>query len=1113
MDNKKKFTLNTWVKPFANWGVNQTDSTLIVSLLGASGSVSGPIEFKPFNFLFFSSIDQTMSWTDDSHLGEWNSMLVLADIDPRTNSNISYIYRCQGPGDPTAHTNVHLVYDSDNATASERVRIFLNGNRMQGYYLNGTIAQGRVPNLGDQFAGSPTIGSTSLPANWITPASRAVNGGAIISNYAFVDNAALPPTAFGGFHPITKQWRPVPQDVIKGVVDSGGKKSFFLTFNDRSSTTNIIKDYSKNALSLSNSNLTLTPGTSQYCGVKDTPTNNFPVAVPNKMGALERNIWVPTYSGIVATTKPRPGYNFSNSTLYGAVQDIGQGISGVRIYFEAKLVAKITIASHLYTPSIGVRCSSALEDRYIMYHSNGTLDVLLPNNSSESSTAVAGGAYSEGDVVSVVCDTKTGDIRFYKNNVVMVSMNRQAGNAFSAKVAVSGAYYGNAPSGTRTFSEWILNLGQTPFTYSMPVGCVTYSSKNLPTPNIKDPSQYVCTPVYSGSGAAGKIIDVASFSPGVLLLKTLNVTGAWKAYDVTRATATLPAAYLDLVLNTNANSAQVTANSNERVSPTGTGFSLSGTGGTLNTSGNNFLATLFKAGTEITPGSALTNSSGWASVGKAQGISVVRYSGASSSSPQMISHGLGPVKSLFVLVKNLTEAADWRIGHSSLTTNLDMVNLSFTNAAAFTATNSSASTGNAVVPQGGTSLFYTWRYATNNALEVGKEGDEYVAFCFTEVPGFSKLGSFTMSADPFSFVNNECGFTPAVIIIKSVNVPGDWFIWTDEMNTVAPFYPNQQWYSRLNTTGAKETQTYSLSFDPLVINSTGFTAVAYMTPRLGILSPGTVYIYAAFAKFPYKYSNGYAPSEAMVALPPVSNLNLLITDKGASTWVIPPYNKMVVDVYGRGGSCISGDYCGHGGAGFLRKTFLAGTSGAPAPGQVMSIYLPTDADMNTKNTTCSVGTWNGYVTAPTSSFVPTISYGNYFVLRGGGMGVNGDINYKGGAPARSQWTENGWVSDYSGEHFVATVYTVSGGQHGGGSAGPNGNGGDGTWDNPNQTSPGSSNGHAGTGNGGRAGGGGAIGYDGKDYGGGGGRDGNYSGSTTPRRPGLGGAACVEITIT
>ena len=119
-----------------------------------------------------------------------------------------------------------------------------------------------------------------------------------------------------------------------------------------------------------------------------------------------------------------------------------------------------------------------------------------------------------------------------------------------------------------------------------------------------------------------------------------------------------------------------------------------------------------------------------------------------------------------------------------------------------------------------------------------------MAYCFAEVEGFSKFGSYTGNGNadgPFI----QTGFRPAWVIIKRTDSTNDWRIYDNKRSNynekTATLYANHS-LAEYTSAGANEIDTLSNGFKIRNTND-GYNA-----------SSGT-YLYMAFAEMPSKYAN------------------------------------------------------------------------------------------------------------------------------------------------------------------------------------------------------------------------------------------------------------------
>jgi hypothetical protein len=118
----------------------------------------------------------------------------------------------------------------------------------------------------------------------------------------------------------------------------------------------------------------------------------------------------------------------------------------------------------------------------------------------------------------------------------------------------------------------------------------------------------------------------------------------------------------------------------------------------------------------------------------------------------------------------------------------------------------------------------------------------YVAYCFAEISGYSKFGSYTGngSADG-TFIYT--GFRPAYVMVKPSSAAGSWWINDDMRDT----YNVNDHRINANTSDAEATS----GFTQQDFLSNGFK---WRNSDSAWNGSGVTYIYMAFAENPFKYS-------------------------------------------------------------------------------------------------------------------------------------------------------------------------------------------------------------------------------------------------------------------
>jgi hypothetical protein len=251
----------------------------------------------------------------------------------------------------------------------------------------------------------------------------------------------------------------------------------------------------------------------------------------------------------------------------------------------------------------------------------------------------------------------------------------------------------------------------------------------------------------------------------------------------------------------------------------------------LNTSSATYVAWNWKAngsGSSNTAGSITST----VSANTTSGFSVVTYTGTGANAT--IGHGLG-VAPKMVIVRARSMSANWMVWQTSITGSQYLVLESTA------AVGSESTVWNSTVPSS-----TVISVGTNGASNFN--GTTYVAYCFAEVAGYSKFGSYTGngSADgPFAFT----GMRPAYVMIKNITgTQGNWVIYDTTRSTY-----NLSSAKLAANLSVAENDGGSLGGDTIGIDilSNGFKIRATGNNHN---NSGEVYIFMALAQNPFKYS-------------------------------------------------------------------------------------------------------------------------------------------------------------------------------------------------------------------------------------------------------------------
>lgn len=336
-------------------------------------------------------------------------------------------------------------------------------------------------------------------------------------------------------------------------------------------------------------------------------------------------------------------------------------------------------------------------------------------------------------------------------------------------------------------------------------------------PTIKKPNEHFDAVLWTGNGPSSQNITSLNFQPDLVWVKNRSSTRKHNAYDSVRGTSKR------LVPNDTAaedTPGGVTAfNSN--------GFTVDSEGD-VNASTLTFVGWTWKAAGASTVNTSGTISSN-VSVNTTAGFSIVTYTGTGANAT--VGHGLGVVPKM-IIAKGRGNVDNWPVYHASANTSPATGHLLLNSTGAFAST---SSTWNNTAP---TSTVFT--VGTDTRINQNTIG--YVAYCFAEVEGYSKFGSYTGngSADgPFQYT----GFRPKFILWKSsTDGARNWSVFDSSRNT----YNVTNSYLLPNLSNAEGTS------DACDFLSNGFK---WRSTDAGSNGSGQTFIYMAFAEAPFKFSN------------------------------------------------------------------------------------------------------------------------------------------------------------------------------------------------------------------------------------------------------------------
>lgn len=691
--------------------------------------------------------------------------------------------------------------DTTESTASNRVKMYVNGVQITEFDNT------NYPALNFEYE----INSSSY-AHYIGkhPGGQVTSG--YMSDFHFVDGQRLTASDFGETDEDTGKWIP------KKFSGSHGTNGFHLTFEDNSNTTaaTLGKDYSGNGNNWTPNNFAVAAGTG--CdSLLDNPTNNYCIMTP--LGTnYEGTISDGGLRAVTSVGNANPSYG-QNSTAATFAMKTGKWYaefvcgSGNTVGWLIGVVEAFCFKGDSQTNEMG----TGRAEGFGIYPVSPYAGKMFKPGGGMDDYASSG--YGVNDVIGVAFDADDGEIVIYINNA------SQGTYTISNYKNRDGYYFTCGEGQTWTNRTIDANFGQRPFNTSAAIaeggtagnvlaGHKTLCANNMPEPPVIVGEDHFNTILYTGDGQSSKALTVG-FQPDLCWFKCRgDVAHNHDIYDSVRG------GNKRLITNDDSQEAQY---SNLVQSFDANGVTI-GSANEMNDADDDFVAWNWKAG-----GSPSSNSNGTittsVSLNATAGFSIISYTGTGSAGT--IGHGLG-VAPHAIITKRRSGTEDWKVYHQ------------FIQGGYFLKFNSGqAETSNSdVYPNTAPTSTV---YSLGNHASVNGNNDTYIAYCFTEVSGYSKFGKYIGSGRTDG-VFVHLGFRPAVVIYKSYETSENWRIIDNRRlgyNTTA--------YALFPSTNAVEYTT-----EPIDLLSNGFKL---RNNNGGSNDTNEKFVYLAFAERPFKYAN------------------------------------------------------------------------------------------------------------------------------------------------------------------------------------------------------------------------------------------------------------------
>ena len=683
-----------------------------------------------------------------------------------------------------------LAIDTTQSTSTDRMKIYIDGDQITSF--SSTVYPALNQDLYTVMAGGYHILGLGYNAKF----------DGYIAEVNLIENQQLTPSTFGLTDTSTGRWIP---KTLSGI--TYGTNGFRLAFADSSALGD---DTSGNTKDFTATNLASTDQTT------DSPSQNFPT--------FDNNQTIDNAGGtnIFSEGNLRVDMDYGGSgNQYGmALMNPAYAVTSGKYYWEHKLISQSHTNPSIYNlsmPGIIDLNKDADITSYIGHTSGPTTyswytlgGYVFCDGTYDTQQYLPGGSTlpAIGDIINFALDMDNG-AWYIGVNGTYVTANGAVGDPTSGS-ARTGAVRTFAPNtrkyiyGTSTQSGFNcvdeVNFGQKSFTHSIPTGYTKWQQDNVPSTDKN--------------------------IPGMCWVKNRD-SASWYHPIIDSSRGALKEIY------TNGSFVEATqANSLRKFLK---GGYQTGEAGNWNNGGDRFVSWNWVANN----GTSSANSNGSiASVVQANqtaGFSIVKYSG-NSGSAGTIGHGLS-AKPEWIMVKDRDASSyEWMVQHTSLGAthygSISSTDPFYDNDTIWNDTEPTSS---------------VFSIGTNGSVNTGT--NDYVAYVWHSVDGFSKFGSYSGNGDADGkFVYT--GFTPVWIMVKRSTASGyNWQIWDTKRSPINPV-TNQALFA--DGTFAEG------GTSKLDILSNGFK---WRGTEAWVNASSVTYVYMAFAEHPF-VGDGTSPVTA-----------------------------------------------------------------------------------------------------------------------------------------------------------------------------------------------------------------------------------------------------------
>jgi hypothetical protein len=510
--------------------------------------------------------------------------------------------------DPSSWYHIVAIWDTSNATSTDRLRLYSNGDRITSFDSSTFPAVNYATTYFNRSAYVQQIGFTS---------SGSTYSDFLLAEYNFIDGTAVEPSSFGETNSDTGQWVP------KEYEGSYGTNGFYLKGQDSSALGD---DTSGNGNDFSSSGLFANDQMS------DSPTSSHCT-------------WNPLQTGTTITSMS-DGNLVLSGTSGAAAKWMSLGtmpVSSGKWYYEitsggTRIGAGFTTSGSLTQANLNTGPIDVAAETFVITNAG---EIYYGTTDSGNTTP----AFGSGVTMGFALDADEGK--------AWVTVNGSDW-ADSSSGTSGDPTDGSNPTWTQTIGTPVqplcgdtsggsfvtlatANFGQSAFAYTPPTGYNAWNTDNLPAPAIEDPSAYFQTTLYEGDGSTQSIDQDgnSTFSPNFVWIKNRDAADAHALFDTVRGATE--------VLSSNSTAAEAT-NDDTLTAFESDGFAI-GDDVIVNTNAESYVAWQWAEG--ATPG-----------------LDIIAYTGNGSN--RTIAHNLGVKPGMFIVKARDRDDANWGVYHSAV---------------------------------------------------------------------------------------------------------------------------------------------------------------------------------------------------------------------------------------------------------------------------------------------------------------------------------------------------------------------------------------------------------------------------------------------------------------